>query len=261
MTLLWRVLVLAAGTLVVAGSLFLLQGFFQLWSELSVHTPSTESWHIITPGVEERRFLHSPSGTQMIVYRINPREQQFHLAIKEEARFVSEWFDELSGASLVFNAAFFHEDFSPSGWVKRDGVRHSTRMFDPALSALWSIDPTLQLIDTSKHPPAFEDVITGLQSYPLLLNDGKRAVATESEKRARRTWIATGSDAHWYLGVVSSHEISLFALAYWLEAIDLPLVTALNLDGGPSTGVAYHDAPSSLNSLGPVPIVGWLEPR
>lgn len=163
--------------------------------------------------------------------------------------------------SVVVNGGFFDTDYSPSGFLKSDGVRIGTRMFDTDKSGVIFSDREIHITDALQQN--FISSLDAVQSYPLLIADGASTIRIDSQKRARRTAVAVDAADNILIIVAPETEITLFEFARALERFEPKIITALNLDGGPSTGIAVHAGARSeiINSYTPVGNVLIFEKR
>jgi uncharacterized protein YigE (DUF2233 family) len=112
-----------------------------------------------------------------------------------------------------------------------------------------------------------EPLVGAVQSFPLLVKPGGELgfpLSADNGARARRSVIAKDRVGRILLMVAPRGYFTLHELSAWLTASDLDLDIALNLDGGPSSGLwaAAGMRPltsSPLDSLGPVPAVIAVE--
>jgi uncharacterized protein YigE (DUF2233 family) len=179
-------------------------------------------------------------------------------------RGVADWAS--SGEEVLINAAYFHEDFSPSGFLLIDGHQIGTRAFDQDLTGLVVIeDGALTIRNTADYPIAFselsDDSIDAFQSYPLLVVDGIAHVSQDSARYARRTALATTKKGEVLIIISPTGYLSLYEFAQVLESSALDIDLAINLDGGPSTGFwsSVAGAEVSIPSFTRVPSVLRLQ--
>lgn len=201
--------------------------------------PLASDWEQIEPGVErfDARVAAVDAAARVVMWRFSPvSDWTWMLATSTEPRPVSAWVDQAANPVLLaVNAGYFHEDGSPSGWVLADGNRWGRRVFDPEKSGIVTLGakPTVLLgtVATSTIP------VDAFQSYPFLIKGGARAFTQETGQYARRTFVGIDAEQRWYVGVVPQEPVTLFQLASILEALPIRWTRALNLDGGPSTGL------------------------
>ena len=172
-----------------------------------------------------------------------------------------------SGAELVVNGGFFDPDGKPVGLAMSDGVILSRLGKNLSGGVLTSDGETASLFPTE----GFELPDGGrfaVQCRPRLVVDRAANVKSDDKKRAERTALCT-RDSGKVVDVVvvrgsddgESPGPSLFALAAHL--VERGCESALNLDGGPSTGAAWKEGEEVklLAPRGPVRLVIAFHPR
>jgi uncharacterized protein YigE (DUF2233 family) len=205
-------------------------------------------------------FTVGDSKENIIIYKINP--EQFNIKIlnsEKDPKYVSDWLYENDSAEIVINGGYFHEDFSPSGYLKVNFERVGERLFDQNLSGLVEIENNkLTLRDLKTNPlKDGENIEYGLQSYPFLIKNSLPAVADDTEKTARRTALGLDQEGNIYIIVADASHISLYGFMNEIIKTKIPFTNVLNLDGGTSTGVAvsYGNFSDIKDSLVKVPNV------
>lgn len=143
------------------------------------------------------------------------------------------------GAAAGCNGGFFgRKPFEPVGLMIASGIRAGT--FDPqswmqgivtVRAGRLDLEEAATFRDTS-------DVTEALQSGPWLVRDGK-TVESSDRRVARRTFICTDGGNQWAIGVIDACTLGELAAVLAGEEIRTLLIVrfALNLDGGPSTGL------------------------
>jgi len=151
----------------------------------------------------------------------------------------------VAGAAAACNGGYFTPGFSPVGLEIASGVHsgkydHDNPLFNGALAVkdgkarlFWDNEMT----DGS----GFTDLV---QCCPKLMEAGAAAKGIGGDDRAPRTFVLTDNAGHWALGM--SNGIGLQELATVLAApgviTEFRPQRALNLDGGPSSGLWCQDA-------------------
>lgn len=148
------------------------------------------------------------------------------------------------GADFVVNGGFFGPDGKPVGLAISDGVVHSRLSKTLSGGVLAGGGGHVELFPAETF--ALPDGGTfAVQCRPRLVVDGAPNVKSDDGKRAERTALCTREQGR-SLAVVlvrgsddgESPGPSLFALARHLASSGCE--SALNLDGGPSTGAAWR---------------------
>jgi hypothetical protein len=142
------------------------------------------------------------------------------------------------GALAAFNGGYFEADYRPTAWLRVRGVDWSPLHHTNAGGVL-----ALQAKSAYVGPLAglpFDPEL-GIQNAPLLLeSDGAVGIHADDGKRAARTIVCASTDALRFVVVPAEpgDGPTLLELARWLPSAAACTV-ALNLDGGPSTGVVF----------------------
>ncbi|MBI4121914.1 MAG: phosphodiester glycosidase family protein [Parcubacteria group bacterium] len=213
-------------------------------------------WQTLSSGLERRVFV-SPDrtpGYEFVAYRLNNKLFQMDLAYSQEPKRLEDWHDQ-EQSILTINGGYFTEDWKPTGLFVDEGKKIGNQVYDLNRSGTVAIENgRLRFLSSLPGALGKQDVF---QSFPLLVKNGQAAVSTDSEQIARRTVIGQDLAGRVLIIVVDKTPLTLFALAKILAESDLTLVNALNLDGGPSTGLIYDDGQFSENllSLSALPIV------
>lgn len=150
-----------------------------------------------------------------------------------------------AGADLVVNGGFFDRDGKPVGLAISEGVVLS-RIAKTLSGGVLTFDGARAELFASEGFVLPDGGTFAVQCRPRLVVDRAPNVRSDDGKRAERTALCT-RDAGGTLSVVivrgsedgESAGPSLFALARYL--VDAGCESALNLDGGPSTGVAWRE--------------------
>lgn len=208
----------------------------------------------ISNGLEKILYRYGSSTEQyLLLYKVDPAQYDLTVEHATSARSIADWQISLGNPALVANGGYFHEDNLPSGMLVSHGKRIGTRAFDFDKSATLELSPTPEIIDTRMEdvPPYVQNAI---QSYPLLLKNGMPQIETDSGLLARRTFFGFDSEGFAYIGILPDAELSLYELAQNLKKMPISWDRVINLDGGPSSGVAVRNGDIE-NSIFPVPNV------
>jgi uncharacterized protein YigE (DUF2233 family) len=191
--------------------------------------------------------------------RIDPQRVTLQVAYAPDSpKRVREWQAELS-ADLVINGGFYDDANRATGLVITNGEvsGRSYRGFGGMFS--WrAVGPTLHwLRDVPyRNDPSIEQAVQG---FPMLVVDGARITQiSDNGEPNRRTFVALDGEGRLLLGVTQMAQWTLTDLADFLDqAEDLHIVSALNLDGGASSGLWLSGdlARVSMESFDPVPLV------
>lgn len=224
------------------------------------------TWNMQGKGIERASVDFATSTVSTIVlYRFSLKDHVFSLAHASSAASVSEWMKQTPQALFVSNGVYFHEDQLPSGAFISGKQRIGNRAFDGDKSALLMLQPRVSILTTpDSQKRAEREAIEAAQSFPVLVSNGRAQIKTDSGKVSRRTFVGI-DQAHTYLyvGIVPYTGISLYELGRALAELPIPWETALNVDGGPSSGISFRSSEKTelIDSYVTVPNVLIVEPR
>ncbi len=146
------------------------------------------------------------------------------------------------GGLAVVNGGYFEADFRPSTWLKNAGTQLSPKS-DTSKGGVLALGKTGVYLGPFAGL-AFEPELA-VQSFPLIVEqDGKPGIHSDDGRRAARTVVClVGSSLHFIvIAAPRGDGPTLFESATLMR--ELPprgfgCRVALNLDGGPSTGVWF----------------------
>lgn len=218
-------------------------------------------WQVIRPGVE---FLRAPARVNDVdgvvaVTRLDPARVDFRVRYAPTAPLtVREW-HAASQSDVAVNAGYYTPENTALGLLITDG-----RVFGQSFrgfGGMFSVRdgrPALQWLARLPYAPD-RRITQAAQSFPMLVNAGRRVDGIQDEgRRSFRTFVGVDTRGRVLFGVAQLPLWTLTDLAAYLDdepALDL--VTALNLDGGGSTGLWVSGVadPLLMNSIDPVPAV------
>lgn len=198
------------------------------------------------------------SEHQLFVAVLNTAENQLEVVqnMDENNPLNIQEIHELNKSVLSFNGGFFSEDFKPSGLLISQGKELAPLVKADLLDGIFTIDennkPKLYKYEEFKKAYPKLKLNFAIQNGPVLIdNQGKPAISNKSIKKANRTALGISKDGQ--LVVIIDRESildtnkspTLYQFADLImnsaELKDLGIHSVLNLDGGPSTGLAYDD--------------------
>lgn len=142
-----------------------------------------------------------------------------------------------AGGLAVINGGYFEADFRPSTWLKDGGVELAPKS-DPSKGGVLALAPGVVFIGPLSQLRF--DPELALQSFPLIVEpDGKPGIHRDDGRRAART-VACLVGEQLHLIVISAPRgegPTLFESVRLLAGFGCR--AALNLDGGPSTGIWF----------------------
>jgi hypothetical protein len=145
-------------------------------------------------------------------------------------------------ALLVVNGGYFEADFRPSAWLKNSGVELAPKS-DTSKGGVLAVG-TAGVYVGPFSGLSFEPELA-VQSFPLVVEPGgKQGIYRDDGRRAARTIVClVGRALHFIvISAPRGEGPTLFESATLLRAAPpqgFGCLAALNLDGGPSTGVWF----------------------
>jgi hypothetical protein len=146
-------------------------------------------------------------------------------------------------ALTVCNGGYFHAggDFGPAGLEIAKGVRSDKFTDGKWIGGLMVKQGKASLVWSEEFRDS-PDITEFVQCSPWLVSDGRVwpvSSPKEPEQRNHRTFILTDNEGRWAIGICK--RVGLLELAHILVTpgiiSEMKVKRALNLDGGPSTGL------------------------
>ncbi|MCS7177743.1 MAG: phosphodiester glycosidase family protein [Anaerolineae bacterium] len=232
--------------------------------------PPDTGWRAVEDGVELRQIrvaLGEGIAERTTLVRLNPARVHFRvLYTPGEGQRISEWMSTLQAAGpsplLVVNGGYFTSEYLATGLVISNGRVYGTSYsgFGGMFAVLPGGRVEVRWLVARPYTPT-EVLVEAVQSFPVLIRPGGILgfpSDADAGQTARRTVVAQDQSGRILFMVAQDGFFSLHALARWLLESDLELDTALNLDGGQSTGLYLHADDGTtvqIDSGVPVPVV------
>lgn len=228
--------------------------------------PADTGWQTLHPGMEQRVIrLFADDQTQreqITILRIDPAQYEFRVAYRPgEPQILADW-QAATGAQLVVNGGFFTEAYLATGLTIVDGVPTGASYGDFAgMFAVTETGPEVRWLGERPYNPN-EYLPFALQSFPMLVKPGGvPGYTTEDGDRARRTVVGQDDNGRILFLIAPWGSFTLYGLSQWLVASDLGLQTALNLDGGTSSGLLLAEPALHIPAFVPLPTVITATPK
>jgi hypothetical protein len=226
--------------------------------------PTDSGWETLRSGLEKRtlevRTTDELPLEMLFILRINPNEFNFEVAYQAQAKALETWLAD-SGALIALNGGYYRaegEMLVPTGLTIVNGEAIGESYGDFAgMLAINETQARLRWLAQAPYNPE-EPLTSALQSFPLLVKPGGEMgfpAELEDYQQARRTVIAQDRAGNFLLLVAPRGYFTLHQLSAYLVQSDLDLDIALNLDGGPSSGLLLADPPQGEAALLSLPVV------
>lgn len=177
---------------------------------------------------------------------------------------MNDWMQQEHSLAII-NGGYFDQLFHATALVVSNGqvFGQSYAGFGGMLSVNSHGSLSLRSLHEQPYVPNSEQLEQATQSAPMLMLDGKRTQFSADASQTRRSVVAIDKQGR-LLFIVSPNPIfSLDELADQLVSSDLSIETALNLDGGSSTGLYVHGDSTqvTIDSLANLPLVIIVKAR
>lgn len=210
----------------------------------AANQPSDSGWLAVSHGAEIRRMRialdGSPTLANISVVRFDPSQVRFSVGYDPaQPRSLLEWVQERS-AFAVINGGFFTAEYQSTALVVSDGLHYGASYVGQGGMFAVTNDGELILRSLADYPYSDDEPLSeALQSWPMLVKNGGMATYSDEAdtERDRRSVLARDRQGRILFFVCSTNSFSLPALSAWLASSDLDIDTALNLDGGSSSGL------------------------
>ena len=240
-----------------------------LFPTLTLEPPDT-GWQFLQPGLERRMIRLYNEQNQHIeslyIFRLDQTLFRLDVAYHETPQSLEDWQKETS-AIMVVNGGFFrveNEKYIPNGLTILNGetLGSSYEGFGGML-AIHEGPAELRWLVQQPYFPG-ETLRAALQSFPMLVKPGGELgfpSEFEDNLQARRTVIAQDREGRILFILTPRGHFTLHQLSLYLTGSDLNLDSALNLDGGPSSGIMLAEPREVIPSQSLLPIVILVYPR
>jgi uncharacterized protein YigE (DUF2233 family) len=231
-------------------------------------TPSLNVWIQAAPGVEIRyEDWKSPGDTEdtVTIVRFDVRHTRLSVAYQPmNPLTMSQWMKK-EQATAIINGGYFDEQNNAEGLVVSNGQASGTSYsgFGGMLSVNSQGQISLRSLSEDPYDPGSEQLEQATQSSPVLMLHGKRTQFNADAASSRRSVVAMDKQGRLLFITSPGMAFSLDELADLLASSDLSIDTALNLDGGASTGL-YVNAGNqhvTIDAVTPLPIVIVVKAR
>jgi uncharacterized protein YigE (DUF2233 family) len=221
-------------------------------------------WHRLRPGLERRVInLRSETGESfehLFLLRLEPDEFRFGVRYHPQPQSLEAWQSE-TNALIVLNGGYYRLEAGtpvPNGLTIIDGQAMGSSYADfGGMFAVTQHGPELRWLTQRPYDPT-EPLLAALQSFPVLVKPGGVLgfpAEEEDNQAARRTVIGMDRDGRLVFLVASIGNFTLHKLSAYLVQSDLDLDIAVNLDGGPSSGMLLAEPFEVTPAYAPLPIV------
>lgn len=221
--------------------------------------PPDNGWQPVRPGMEQRTItLLGADGTvqeRVVALRLDMVLYDLRVTYQPGSpRFLPDWQAE-TGALLLVNGGFFTPEYEATALVVVDG-QASGISYEGFGGMLAVTDYGVEVRSLVERPYSPDEPLQfALQSFPMLVNAGTAVYTNEDGQTARRTAVGVDGDGRLLFILAPLGGFTLAQFSQFLAENEWGLVSALNLDGGTSTGLLLADPLLSIPAFVPLPVV------
>lgn len=223
---------------------------------------SLDVWTTTQPGVDIRReqWKGASGNTDTVtITRFDPTKVKISIGYQPgNPQPLKTWMKQTK-AIAVINGGFFDEQDVATALIISNGQTYGASY--QGCCGMFSVDNqgqvAIQSLAAQPYDPNTQQLEQATQCRPVLIINGKRTQFQETAESSPRSIIAMDTQGRLLFIVSPSAAFSLDETADLLQQSDLQLKTALNLDGGSSTGLYFNSGNQqvSLDPVSPLPIV------
>ena len=233
-------------------------------------TPATSSsngtqlnvWNRVATGVEVRyEDWKIPGGDDDTVTIVRFDLHKIKLSVgyqPGQPLLMNEWMQQEHAIAMI-NGGYFDQQDNATALVVSNGkvFGESYGGFGGMLSVNAHGTVNLRSLRQQPYDPNTEQLEQATQSAPMLMSGGKRTQFSADASQTRRSVVAMDKQGRLLFIASPGQVFSLDQLADQLVSSDLSIETALNLDGGSSTGLYVNGGSShvTIDSLAKLPLV------
>ena len=217
-------------------------------------------WQDVQAGLERRHVFVLDAANQprdrLTILRVDPALYDVGVAYRPgEAQSLEAWQAETE-ALITVNGGFFTEDYYATGLTVVAGESFGVSYDDFAgMLAVTDAGTEVRWLREQPFDPS-ETLHYAVQSFPVLVKPGGvLGFPDEDGFPARRTVVAQDRNGNLLFILAPSGFMTLHQMSQWLVDSDLDLHIALNLDGGPSTGLLLAGSDLAIPAFSPLPAV------
>jgi len=225
-------------------------------------------WNRVATGVEVRyEDWKIPGGDDDTVTIVRFDLHKIKLSVEYQPGqplLMNEWMQQEHAIAMI-NGGYFDQQDNATALVVSNG-----KVFGESyvgFGGMLSVDAQGRMLLRSLHQqpydPNTEQLEQATQSAPILMSDGKRTQFSADASQTRRSVVAMDKQGRLLFIASPGQVFSLDQLADQLVSSDLSIETALNLDGGSSTGLYVNGGSShvTIDSLAKLPLVIIVKAR
>lgn len=200
------------------------------------------------------RHISGPARCTLTLAFFDEKQCRLQVASQnssKDGRFIADWAASTTAIACCNGGYFNPSTMEPASLEIASGVRTGILQNADARGGAVGMRSGVLFLEKEQTVKAGGDVTEFLQCGPVLVEDGKPLMMPDERQRNRRTFVMTDRAGHWAIGVVNVASYSgLAAMLLNPEIIpEFKVKSALNMDGGPSTGLWWRDASGKTDGI------------
>jgi exopolysaccharide biosynthesis protein len=218
-------------------------------------TSAVNTWNTVAPGVEVRSEIWKSPTTATIsdtvsIVRFNLHTVKLSVAYQPDQPLSMQQWMQKEQATALINGGYFDGLDHATALVISNGLASGTSYqgFGGMLDVTSQGHIQLRSLREQPYDPS-EGLAQATQCTPMFLVDGKRTQFNSDSKTSPRSVVALDKQGRLLFIVSPNLAFTLDDMATLLAKSDLSLVTALNLDGGSSTGLYVNGSHDSSQNI------------
>ncbi len=190
-------------------------------------------------------FSDKSSEDKLVIVQVNQSEYLIKIIESDPPKSFKDWCQD-ENYMVVINGGFFLEDYQPTGLLITEDGTKSNSYFDKNKGMFYVTSSNEIFIkNLSFGAGDTSNMKYALQSFPILVEKQKNKIEQgQYNDIALRSFVGIDDEGKFVIGNSMSSSVTLSALSDNL--IRLNLQTALNLDGGSSSGLCIRDKKGDL---------------
>lgn len=192
------------------------------------------------------KLVNGPSKVELQLIYFKATDCELHIVDqpKKESAVKMDVIAAREKALAICNGGYFSpDDFTPSGLQIARGKRSGVFQKGMPMGAGLSVRNGNFVLYLDAEFKDGNDITELVQCCPMLVYEGKALNEKGDGSQARRTFILTDLAGYWAIGIANRVGLKELADILTTDSVitELKVVRALNLDGGPSTGLWWKN--------------------
>ncbi len=230
-------------------------------------SPTLNQWVTASPGVDIRyEDWKSPGNNEdtVTIVRFDLNKVHFKVGYQPAKPLAIDQWMAQEQATAIINGGYFDQNNATTALVVSNGQAYGTSYngFGGMLSVDTQGNISLRSLNQQPYNQNNDQLQQATQSSPMLIVNGKRTQFNANAASQRRSVVAQDAQGRLLFIASPSSAFSLDELADLLVSSDLSIKTALNLDGGASTGLYVNAGKQhvAIDAVTTLPIVIIVKP-